>query len=93
MRILERLNLKMDRTVRAAFWGAEETGTIGGSTAYVKAHFADLESHSTKPEYNKLSVYFNVDSGTGKIRGAYLEGFEGARPAVEAWFSPSRTSA
>jgi len=88
LRILKRLNLKMDRTVRAAFWGAEETGPIAGSTAYVKAHFADLESRSMKPEYNKLSVYFNLDSGTGKIRGAYLEGFEAARPAVEAWFEP-----
>jgi len=56
LRILKRLNLKMDRTVRAAFWGAEETGPIAGSTAYVKAHFADLESRSMKPEYNKLST-------------------------------------
>src|SRR5581483_6739909 len=90
LRILQHLNLKMDRTVRAAFWGAEETGPIAGSAAYVKAHFADLEMHTIKPEYNTLSVYFNLDSGTGKIRGAYLEGFEGARPAVEAWFEPFR---
>jgi carboxypeptidase Q len=88
LRILKQLNLKMDRTVRAAFWGAEETGPIGGSTAYVKAHFADLDAHVIKPDYDKLSVYFNLDSGTGKIRGVYLEGFEGLRPAVETWLQP-----
>lgn len=90
VRILRQLNLKMDRTVRAAFWGAEETGPIGGSSAYVKQHFADLDKHATKPEYAKLSVYFNMDSGTGKVRGVYLEGFEGARPSVESWLEPFR---
>ncbi|MBV8729814.1 MAG: M20/M25/M40 family metallo-hydrolase [Acidobacteriia bacterium] len=88
VRILKQLNLTMDRTVRVALWGAEETGPIGGSSAYVKRHFADLETHTRKPEYPKLSVYFNLDSGTGKVRGVYLEGYEGARPSVERWFEP-----
>ena len=88
MRIVKQLNLKMDRTVRAAFWGAEETVPIGGSSAYVKAHFADLDAGLMKTDYDKLSVYFNLDSGTGKIRGVYLEGFEGLRPAVETWLRP-----
>src|SRR5205807_2042996 len=55
VRILKKLNLKTDRTVRAALWGAEETGPIGGSSAYVKEHFADLDARATKPEYSKLS--------------------------------------
>jgi hypothetical protein len=90
LRILKKLNLKMDRTVRAAFWGAEETGPIGGSSAYVKEHFADLDKRIVKPEYSKLSVYFNIDSGTGKVRGVYLEGFEGARASAESWLEPFR---
>jgi len=90
LRILRTLNLPMSRTVRAAFWGAEETGPIGGSSAYVESHLADLGAHAMKPEYSKLSVYFNLDSGTGKVRGAYLEGFEGARPVVESWLGPLR---
>jgi hypothetical protein len=88
VRILNQLNLVMDRTVRVALWGAEETGPIGGSNAYVKQHFADLETHARKPEYSRLSVYSNLDSGTGKVRGVYLEGFEGARPSVERWLEP-----
>jgi hypothetical protein len=88
LRILKKLDLKMDRTIRAAFWGAEETGPIGGSSAYVKEHFADLNARKTKPEYSKFSVYFNMDSGTGKVRGVYLEGFEGARASLESWLQP-----
>jgi carboxypeptidase Q len=90
IRILKQLNLTTDRTVRVALWGAEETGTIGGSSAYVKRHFADLETHARKAEYPKLSVYFNLDSGTGKVRGVYLEGYEDVRPSVERWLEPFR---
>jgi hypothetical protein len=41
-----------------------------------------------KPEHPKMSVYFNVDNGTGQIRGVYMQGNEAARPVFEAWMQP-----
>jgi carboxypeptidase Q len=41
-----------------------------------------------KPEYAKLSGYFNYDNGTGKIRGIYLQGNEELRPVFTAWLAP-----
>jgi hypothetical protein len=41
-----------------------------------------------KPEYSKLSAYWNYDNGTGKIRGIYLQGNEEVRPIFEAWLAP-----
>ena len=41
-----------------------------------------------KPGYDKFSVYFNLDNGTGKIRGVYLQGNEAVRPIFRAWLAP-----
>jgi carboxypeptidase Q len=43
---------------------------------------------TVKPEQAKVSVYFNVDNGTGKIRGIYLEENEAVAPIFEAWMQP-----
>ena len=42
------------------------------------------------PEYDKLSAYYNLDNGTGKIRGVYLQGNEGVRPIFRQWLQPFR---
>jgi Zn-dependent M28 family amino/carboxypeptidase len=42
----------------------------------------------TKPDYEKLSAYFNLDNGTGKIRGVYLQGNEAVRPLFRQWLAP-----
>jgi carboxypeptidase Q len=89
MRILKALNLKLDRTVRIALWGGEEQGLLG-SRAYVKAHFADPSTMELKPEHAKLSGYFNLDNGSGRIRGVYLQGHEAMRPLFEQWLAPFR---
>jgi carboxypeptidase Q len=89
MRVLKALNLRMDRTVRLALWGGEEQGLIG-SREYVKAHFADPQTLSLKPEHAKLSGYFNLDNGSGRIRGVYLQENEAMRPLFEQWFAPFR---
>jgi hypothetical protein len=44
----------------------------------------------TKPEYEKFSSYFNLDNGTGKIRGVYLQGNESVRPLFRQWLIPFR---
>jgi hypothetical protein len=45
---------------------------------------------NTKPDYDKFSVYFNLDNGTGKIRGVYLQGNEAVRPIFREWLAPFR---
>ena len=44
----------------------------------------------TKAEYDKFSVYFNLDNGTGKIRGIYLQGNDAVRQIFRAWLEPFR---
>jgi carboxypeptidase Q len=87
MRILKSLNVKMDRTVRMGLWGGEEEGLLG-SKAYVKEHFGDPATMKITGEQAKVSGYFNVDNGTGKIRGVYLQGNDMMRPIFEQWFAP-----
>ncbi len=87
VRILEAVHQQMDRTVRIALWGGEEEGLLG-SKAYVKQHFADPETMKLTTEHSKLSGYFNLDNGTGKIRGVYLQGNDMMRPIFEAWLAP-----
>jgi carboxypeptidase Q len=89
MRILKALNLKLDRTVRIGLWGGEEEGLLG-SRAYVGEHFADPKTMRVTAEHGKLSGYFNLDNGSGKIRGVYLQGHEAMRPIFEAWLAPFR---
>jgi len=86
MRMLKTLNLKMDRTVRLALWGGEEEGLLG-SAAYVKAHFADPAVMKPTAEHDRLAGYFNIDNGTGRIRGIYLQGNELMRTMFETWFA------
>ena len=87
LRILKTLDLPMDRTVRMGLWSGEEEGLLG-SRAYVDEHFAKREDMKLKPEHAKLAGYFNVDNGSGKIRGVYLQGNDAMRPVFEAWFKP-----
>jgi hypothetical protein len=87
LRLLKVLNLKMDRTVRLALWTGEEQG-LYGSRAYVREHFGDPISMALKPEHAKLSGYFNLDNGSGKIRGIHLQDNDMMRPIFEAWFAP-----
>jgi Zn-dependent M28 family amino/carboxypeptidase len=89
MRILKTLDLKMARTVRMALWTGEEEGLLG-SKAYVKEHFADRETMALKPEHAKLSGYFNLDNGSGKIRGIYMQDNNMVEPIFRAWLEPFR---
>jgi carboxypeptidase Q len=70
-RILKALGVQPRRTIRVALWSGEEEGLLG-SLAYVEQHFGTAEN--PKPEFAKLSAYLNVDTGTGRIRGASMFG-------------------
>jgi hypothetical protein len=87
MRIFKELGIQPRRTLRIALWGAEEQGWVG-SRSYVKTHFADPATMELKPEYENLSAYFNIDNGTGRIRGIWLEGNLGVKPIFKQWIEP-----
>jgi carboxypeptidase Q len=89
MRILKTLNLPLDRTVRIGLWSGEEQGLFG-SEAYVKSHYADIKTGEVKPEHGKFDVYLNLDNGSGKIRGVYLEQNDAIRPVFETMLAPFR---
>src|SRR5437764_3023320 len=89
MRILKTSGVKLRRTVRIGLWGGEEEGLLG-SKEYVKAHYADPATMQLKPEHAKLAGYFNVDNGTGQIRGVYLQGNEAVAPIFQTWMDPFR---
>jgi carboxypeptidase Q len=87
MRVLKALDVKPRRTIRIALWSGEEQGLLG-SRGYVKNHFADPAVMELKPEHEKLSAYYNLDNGGGKIRGIYLQGNDALRPLFEEWMEP-----
>lgn len=104
MRILLALHVKPRRTIRIALWSGEEQG-MRGSRGYVISHFgADPlaatparrkavagEALALKPEQKLISGYFNLDNGSGKIRGVYLQGNAGIEPIFAQWSAPLRS--
>ncbi len=102
-RILASLDLHPKRTIRFVLWAGEEQG-LWGSLAYVEKHFAtrppppkgdparpyDVNTFplALLPEYRQMHGYFNIDNGSGKIRGIYAEGNFAAAPMLKAWLAP-----
>ncbi len=87
VRILQATGLKPKRTIRIALWGGEEQG-LHGSRGYAKNHFGDSETMVLKEEQQQISAYYNIDNGTGRIRGIYLQGNEDVAPIFTDWFKP-----
>jgi Zn-dependent M28 family amino/carboxypeptidase len=85
-RILKALNVKPRRTIRIALWGGEEEGMLG-SKAYVKEHLFDT---APKPEYQNVAAYYNMDNGTGRIRGIWLQENLAISPIFRTWFQSVR---
>ena len=94
-RILMTSGLKPRRTIRVALWSGEEQG-LNGSREYVTQQFGERKrGENGQPgelvktaNYDKLSAYYNLDNGTGKIRGVYMQGNAGVRPYFETWLAP-----
>lgn len=102
-RIIIASGLKPRRTIRVGLWSGEEQGLFGSSN-YVKQHLGEMKGGTNlfgmpdpsgaKPEltkgaeYDKLSAYYNLDNGTGKIRGVYMQGNAAVKPYFEAWLAP-----
>jgi hypothetical protein len=70
-RILQAIGVKPRRTIRVALWGGEEQGLLG-SRAYVAKHFGTAED--ALQEWHTFNGYFNIDSGTGRVRGFSIFG-------------------
>ena len=87
VRIIKTTGLQPKRTIRIALWSGEEQGLLG-SRGYVKNHFADPADMVLKPGHEKVSAYYNLDNGTGKMRGIYLQGNEEAGPIFAKWLEP-----
>jgi hypothetical protein len=87
IRILKAVGIKPRRTIRIALWGGEETG-LHGSRNYVKNHFTDTVTRKFNSAGDQLSVYLNLDNGSGKIRGIYLQGNANAKQMFSQWFEP-----
>jgi len=65
-------------------------GTPEASAEKKDASNGKPSSSEPKPEYAKFSAYFNLDNGTGKIRGVYMQGNEAVRPIFRKWLQPFR---
>ena len=87
VRILKAIGVQPKRTIRIALWSGEEEGLFG-SRNYVKNHFADPAKMELMPDHAKVSAYYNLDNGTGKIRGIYLQGNKDAGPIFTQWLQP-----
>jgi carboxypeptidase Q len=84
-RILQAIGVKPRRTIRVALWGGEEQGLLG-SEAYVEQHFGTAEN--PKPAWHKFNGYFNIDSGTGRIRIGTVFGPPEAATVLSEIFKP-----
>lgn len=98
IRILQASGLKPRRTIRIGLWTGEEQGLFG-SRGYVANNLAStsgdgrntggaVQTITKKPAYDKFAAYYNLDNGTGKIRGVYMQGNEALRPIFRDWLAP-----
>lgn len=89
LRILKAVGAHPRRTIRVGLWDGEEpTADYSGSVGYVKHHFGDPATMRLLPEHARFDAYFNLDNGTGKIRGIYLQGDSAARPVFQRLLAP-----
>ena len=84
MRILSAVGAKPKRTIRIALWGGEEQGLLG-SREWVRRHLAGDTNAAAR---ERLSVYLNMDPGTGPIYGWFMQGQANARSIMDAWLAP-----
>ena len=84
-RILHDLGFKPKRTIRLALWGGEEQGLFG-SRGYMEQYL--YKDGQKLPGFDKFALYLNMDNGSGRFRGIYLERNDAAFPFFEAWMKP-----
>ena len=84
LRIIKASGIQPRRTIRLVLWGGEEQGLLG-SRGYVQNYFYDAQANQAKKGYDQFALYLNMDNGSGKFRGVYLEENDMAIPFFEVW--------
>jgi Predicted aminopeptidases len=84
LRIIKESGIQPRRTIRLALWGGEEQGLIG-SRGYVQNYLYDAQTNQPKKGFDQFALYLNMDNGSGKYRGIYLEENDMAVPFMEVW--------
>ena len=84
MRIIKELGIQPKRTIRLALWGGEEQG-LYGSRGYANINLYDSAKGKKLAGYDDFVLYLNMDNGSGRFRGIYLEENDQAVPFFEAW--------
>lgn len=87
MRILKAVNFQPKRTIRIALWGGEEQG-LYGSQGYRNQFLYDTKENKKLAGYDKFALYLNMDNGSGRFRGIYLERNDMAFPYFREWMKP-----
>jgi carboxypeptidase Q len=103
-RILASLPVKPKRTIRFALWSGEEQGLLGSASYIERhlakrppssdpmmakyPFLADTYPITPLPGFKDMAGYFNIDNGSGKIRGIYAEGNFAAIPVLRNWMAP-----
>lgn len=87
MRIFNTLGIEPRRTIRVGLWGGHEMGVFGNKS-HVRDNFADPDSQEYKKDYDNFSAYFNLDHGSGRIRGVSIQGNESIRAIFREWMKP-----
>jgi Iap family predicted aminopeptidase len=83
-RIIKESGIRPRRTIRVALWGAEEQGLIG-SRGYMQDYLYDINANKPKKGYEQFALYLNMDNGSGKFRGIYLEENDMAFSFFKEW--------
>lgn len=87
LRILKAVGARPRRTIRLGLWGSEENGHLG-SIFHAREQYGDARTLALKPAHRNFSVYFNIDNGSGRLRGVWLQGVLGAAPIFRQWMEP-----
>lgn len=103
-RILASMNVHPKRTIRFALWAGEEQGLLGSyayvnehiahrptnaaGDKYGPYYAGDTFPVTPLAGYSEMNGYFNLDNGSGKIRGIFTEGNFAVVPVFKAWLEP-----
>jgi carboxypeptidase Q len=104
VRILKSLGVKPKRTIRIALWSGEEQGLYGSQGymkmhfgTFAEPEHADPNTPAflrqrgkltTTKEWETLDAYYNLDNGTGKVRGVYTQENYAIGPIFKQWIAP-----
>ena len=90
LRIIKETGVKPRRTIRIALWGGEEQGLIG-SRKYMEENLYNVDENKPRKGFDQFALYLNMDNGSGKFRGIYLEENDMAFPFFKQWIKVLET--